>query len=169
MVMKELISHQQFPDALLLFAVVQRFEFALKRGDFRQGNRAEASWTKFGHAMPKDFFARVTKREGVRILVEEPPDKLDFDGTEFFWLAQPAPRNAVELMDTIRNVRNSLFHGEKRFERDRDQALVAAALEVIDEGCKVSRDAYHQDETSRLGSFWKVMEGYSQPLTVKGG
>ena len=167
--MKELINHQQFPDALLLFAVVQRFEFALKRGGFRQGERAEASWTKFGDAMPKDFFARVIKLEGVRILVEAPPAKLEFDGKELFWQAQNPPRNAVELMGTIRNVRNSLFHGEKRIERDRDQDLVAAALEVIDEGCKVSLDAYHQDETSPLGTFWKVMEGYSRPLALKGG
>lgn len=129
--------HSPMPDeAVHLFSVFSRAEFALKRGGFCKGalgDRAEANWDIFANALGHAFFDAMQAAPEVHVLFVEPPRVLKFDAQGgVYFEDQATATNAVELFLAVRRVRNNLFHGEKANFTDRDQMLVRAGLYVLE-------------------------------------
>jgi hypothetical protein len=160
-IVERIYAHNRIPGADKLFVSVQRLEFGLKRANLRHGNRADASWQKLGRKLGPEFFDRVTRIPEVRVLVDAPPATLEVENGELVWVEQPSPRDSTELLDTVRNVRNSLFHGEKDNGIPRDRALVSAALMVIEEAFSEAQALADTDPS--LGVFCRVIEGAASP------
>jgi hypothetical protein len=144
------------PPAFDLFAVFQRFEYAMKRGGFRKTDKPEAAWWTFAAAMPPDFFDRMRQSADAEILFSDPPDRLVMSGTSVDWSKAPAPvTNVVELFASISTVRNNLFHGDKSHDYGRDDKLVVAALYILN-------SAYEAIETD--AEFWAFVSAMEYGL-----
>ncbi|HVY20684.1 MAG TPA: hypothetical protein VHA70_11500 [Bauldia sp.] len=124
------------PLAIEFFATFSRFEFALKRGGFLGGGigeKAEANWDTFAGALEPSFFAAMLNASAARIFFEAPPKNLirvSIDDVEYQQAA--VIDNGPKLFVAVRRVRNNLLHGEKFYIGDRDEALMRAALFVLD-------------------------------------
>lgn len=130
------IEHFIEPIALEFFATFSRFEFALKRGGYVQGQvggRASPNWIKFGTDLGDPFFQRMMGEDEARIFFEAPPKRLTVtlaQGVEFTKQANIV--NSQMLLEAIGLVRNNLFHGEKPYIGERDGKLLRASLFVVD-------------------------------------
>ena len=125
----------------IFFAVLQRFEFALKEEGFLQGAKVDhevkASWEKFADALPAGFFNFIEKSKRATDLLDDPPKKQIWSSMTTRGPLQPIrPNNARELFIAMRVVRNSLFHGIKADPTTRDQRLVHQSLFVLHEAIK---------------------------------
>ncbi|RUY94731.1 MULTISPECIES: hypothetical protein [unclassified Mesorhizobium] len=130
------IEHQTSADAVTLFAVFSRFEFALKRGGFLKGvvsKAAHPDWEKFSRALGTVFFAAMRKAPQADIFFSDQPKSLTVIAANEVAFTKPATVvNLQMLFEAVRLVRNNLFHGEKVYVGPRDQALIAASLFVLD-------------------------------------
>jgi hypothetical protein len=124
------------PIAIEFFATFSRFEFALKRGRYvngQVGGRASPDWIRFGTELGMDFFKEMKAAEPARIFFEAPPKRLtvrEDRGVEF--TEQAAIVNTQMLLEAVGLVRNNLFHGEKAGIGQRDEDLLRASLFVLD-------------------------------------
>lgn len=140
------------PEAYDLFAVFQRFEYAMKKGGFRQAQKPDASWQRFADKLPAYFFDRMRASKEAAIYFNEPPDHLVMAGNSVDWSRAPRPvTNVVELFDSIRTARNNLFHGDKKHDYGRDDKLVLAALFILCSAYEaVERDPNFSDFISEM-------------------
>lgn len=133
MKLEELVSNKVPAAAFDLFSVFARFEYALKRSGFRDTHKPFADWEALAKEFPEDFFTNALEIPEVRILVETPPKQLranKLGGVE--WSAPIAPaHDAWTLIQTVKRVRNNLFHGDKKYSRERDMQLILASLHVL--------------------------------------
>lgn len=129
-------------NAIALFFVFSRFEFALKRTKRFRTDAAKANWDKFAKCLGKDFFNNMKTSSEAAILFSEPPRKLKIDEQSESGLRfepvngrdnrKGAPTKCCELFVDVRCIRNNLFHGEKPYVTGRDSDLIEAALHVLD-------------------------------------
>ena len=107
-------------ELLLKFVIVfSRFEYALKRGGYRQkGDAAKPDWDKFAQEceslQPEAVLQLKTSGE---YLISRPPGKqvyIDDDCLDFVPIKfANEPHLAEKLIRYIKTVRNNLFHGGK--------------------------------------------------------
>ena len=140
--MSYLAAHfrERFPaNGYDLVALFSRFEYAMKKGGFRQNNRAAASWRNFANKLPENFFTKMQNTPEAKIFFEAPPDHLEPVGDSVEWSGDPKmPQNVIDLFDCIRVVRNNLFHGDKRRDNHRDEALISAAIFILQSAYEVA-------------------------------
>ncbi len=128
--------------ALEFFATFARFEYALKRGGYVQGDerRAWADWDRFARDLaglePKHVDPVLSSS---RYLLEHPPKKQVLIDGRLQWMdrAGGAGSTIGDLLLNVRTVRNNVFHGGKFPEGPideplRDGQLVADCLSVLD-------------------------------------
>lgn len=138
--LEEYYRHKVSNEAYDLFAVFARFEYAMKKGGFRQQRSADASWWTFGDSFPADFFDRMKAADAAKIYFEAPPDHLVPDGAGVDWSKSPkVPQSAREVFESIKIARNNLFHGDKRHDNDRDQRLMIAALFILNSAYEAAK------------------------------
>jgi hypothetical protein len=130
------IEQNLAPIALEFFATFSRFEFALKRGNYAagdEGKKASPDWIGFASDLGDDFFKQMEAADPARIFFEAPPKRLTIKvggGVEF--TDQDKLTNTQMLLAAVGLVRNNLFHGEKIWMGERDEALIRASLFVLD-------------------------------------
>lgn len=125
------------------FATFSRFEYALKRANFRKpgakNEPADPDWDAFALKIAASFGNRRQKDGAldvaIDVLVADPPKKQTHD---MRWIAvepQGDPAGAPNVLLMVRRIRNNLFHGGKAravHEVERDNILVKNALVVLD-------------------------------------
>jgi len=130
------LSDALHPIARMFFVTFSRFEFALKRGDFLNGaigSPAHPDWDKFAQALGENFFRRMKTAPEANIFFSARAKKLVvIAANEADFQSPPEIRNAQQLFEATRQVRNNLFHGEKAYVTQRDVDLMTAALFVLD-------------------------------------
>ena len=125
--------------AVELFAVVARFEFALKEWGYcraRRDGSVEPTWLAYADTrLDQAFFDDLAQRGLCPTLLEHPPSRQVLNGNTLGWEDCPVPTTARELLESVHRVRNNLFHGGKSGtpDRDRDTPLVAEAIAVLRE------------------------------------
>jgi hypothetical protein len=131
--LQEIYREAVSQEAIDLFVVFARFEYAMKKGGFRRDNRAEASWNRFANQLPASFFAELQAAPEAGIYFNEPPDHLVINAHEGVrWSGEPqAVNDPISLFRAIKTARNNLFHGEKCYMTSRDRELMAAALFIL--------------------------------------
>ncbi|MER9937891.1 hypothetical protein [Mesorhizobium sp. M0088] len=159
---KDLEREQFAIDSLALFKLFSRFEYAMKRSDFiKQGSfdSAEPDWKAFATALGPDFFARVNGNEKMRILIDKPPSQLKFkpaappEPPNAEWTSRTYAQDTEGLIESLKQVRNNLFHGDKGSPPDvgRDSKLMGAAYAVLMEVLVWIEDA--EIRKQRFASF----------------
>jgi hypothetical protein len=135
---KELVSK--------FFIVFSRFEYALKRAGYVNGdeNRVFANWDKFASGLSNKFDSalRLELAEAIQYLQSHPPKKQIVAKNELGWKETDLNLNEPQLiwlLRVIRVIRNNLFHGGKFPMRpvsdpSRDIQLIKSSL-VILEAC----------------------------------
>lgn len=130
------LGDQLPPMARDFFATFARFEFALTRGGFLQGeigDQAEAHWDRFANALGAEFLLRIRAAPQASVFFADPPKKLFRVGEDEVEFRRTADiETCPDLFVLLRRVRNNLFHGQKVLFEDRDGQLVEAALFVLD-------------------------------------
>ncbi|HGM4775176.1 TPA: hypothetical protein ACKPXU_001842 [Serratia marcescens] len=133
-------------------------EYALKvSGFFKKKNRhlyeADADWDSFSNEQSTvGIVSDANLRNSVRFILDNPPKKQVIVMGVIDW-AENIPDEKTDsqlLFIYIRRIRNNLFHGGKFgngqwFEPQRSQALMEAAIEIIEASMtasKMVRDAY---------------------------
>lgn len=130
------IEQNLAPIAFEFIATFSRFEFALKRGNYAagdEGKKASPDWIGFAGDLGDDFFKQMEAASAARIFFEAPPKRLTIKvggGVEF--TDQDKLTNTQMLLAAVGLVRNNVFHGEKIWMGDRDEALIRASLFVLD-------------------------------------
>lgn len=127
----------QSPIAIEFIATFARFEFALKRGGFLEGKprcSAGANWNAFAQQLGRGFFAEMQAAPETGLLFTKPPQRLVVadDETKPEFISPEVVRNAQQLFEAVRLVRNNLFHGEKPGIGGRDRDLIRASMFVLD-------------------------------------
>jgi len=128
------------------FALVSRWECALKRSDFaKRGSRdqAEPDWNKFADSVETNLDglneAKYTSNRD--FLLKHPPDRQCLEHGRIEWQCNPRREKETDgryLFRVIRDVRNNLFHGGKyqsgpAEELARDRELLDSAIAVLEE------------------------------------
>lgn len=139
-------------EAFDFFAVFSRFEYALKFSDYRQDNKAEASWHKFAEALEDEFYERMRGAPEAQIYFDRPPDQLVLKNGGIDWDAVEAPADGKALFMALKRARNNLFHGDKRHDNGRDRDLMIAGLFVLNEAYRAA------EKTERCQDFVSKME-----------
>ena len=119
------------------FATFARFEYALKRAGYlkyeKPGTAAEAGWDRFAADLEPDFYPQCQGLEELQILFVAPPQLLKVEmNRSVTWKKARAVNSVSDFFQVIRDVRNSLFHGEKHVHSDRDHKLINAAQTTLD-------------------------------------
>lgn len=123
------------------FLVFSRFEYALKRVGFVWKNNkghVQSDWKKFARSIESDYEPHATQElsETVAYLCSWPPQRqiVKEDGS-LGWEAFRRKKNQTEvswLLDTVKMVRNNLFHGVKHMEEPaRNNKLLESSLIVL--------------------------------------
>ena len=130
--------------AVVFFLFFARFEYALKQARFvrRNGNRAEADWTRYAeHCAPLlDNNIQPRFQRAVEYLRNNPPKKQIVSGSRLEWTddSLSGAWDVDRLLTLVRRVRNNLFHGGKSLVGhpeeaiSRDAKLLNAALAVLE-------------------------------------
>lgn len=144
------------------FATFARFEYAMKRSCYLKNPEplqpANANWDSFADDLGTDFFQTCKVEPTLHVLFERPPRRLFVLQNCQVDFRQPrTANNFCELFLLVRDVRNSLFHGEKYVQRERDNELIIAALTLLDFAWQWARDA---KDNSKLQNFLSAFYFY---------
>jgi hypothetical protein len=142
-----------------------RFEYSLKRTRGyakprnNKDNRVEADWAKFARNHNADFEPQKTAQlnRAVEYLLGQPPLQQILKNEVLEWEPTPVRKNVPflkKLIDSVKTVRNNLFHGGKFISADvldpgRDKCLIESCMAVLkaclllDEGV---RDVFYRKE-----------------------
>lgn len=126
-------------DAVPFFQVMMRLEYSLKAIGYvaGRGTRLVVLWDDYVSSRLKNSFFEDVKRMGIaKTLIEFPPSRqiLNCDKKLDFETRLPPLKNAIELFQAVRRLRNNLFHGGKSGDPDhrRNDTLISEAVTVID-------------------------------------
>jgi hypothetical protein len=130
------------------FIVFSRFEYALKQAGYYKHDdaRAEANWEEFAKKNHDRFRPKESKLlEAMEYLRTNPPKKqwvndgkVGFSADRLY--GDDKNSDLERLIDTVKGVRNNLFHGGKFpsgvvNEPGRDAKLLKAAMCVLEHAC----------------------------------
>lgn len=134
-----------------LFAVFSRFEYAMKKSDFHRGTTP--NWTKLAQKFPDYFFEKIKGASEAEIIFQNPPRHLIIENGNVGWSTDGhSPNDVVSLFKNVEKIRNNLFHGDKAYNSDRNEELIAAALFVLNEAYQKAQNIPSLDEFARV--FW---------------
>lgn len=167
---KDLEREQFAIDSIALFKLFSRFEYAMKRSDFiKEGphHSADPDWKEFGRALGADFFSRIKGKATTRILIEKPPSQLKFkpavapDQANAEWSVRTYTPDIEGLIESVKQVRNNLFHGDKGSPNDvgRNSQLIGAAHAVLIEVL-----VWIEEDKSRARKFTSFVDKITTPL-----
>ncbi|MFK7945243.1 MAG: hypothetical protein AB8B85_20335 [Paracoccaceae bacterium] len=129
---------------LYFFALFGRFEYAMKEvGWLVQGRRRPfAEWDDVARILSDEFWERFRNCAATAVLFDEPARERELVNGQAVWPDVPPrpPSDNVSLFRGLKKIRNNLFHGDKSVGRERDQALVAAGVAILDETWSMIRD-----------------------------
>ena len=152
------------------FAVMSRFEYALKRCGFVRhlsNDAGEAmgvgvTWRKLARQLKEEFATADHSpevRTAIAYLVKHPPSRQLLRGESLVWEnAQPVDAQSLEsLLGAVYTVRNNLFHGGKYphgpiADPARNEALLIRCLLIVDAVVNLN-----QPQAKKLaGFFWET-------------
>lgn len=127
------------------FYVFARFDYALKQTEefyklSRIGNRIEADWISFAESLSLETLSTlITENPDVEILTNEPPKVEIEENGHKRWVAMSSMNDMPDMKNlilSIKQVRNNLFHGGKFSNGfpdggSRNEELVKAALVAL--------------------------------------
>lgn len=142
--LQEYYRHKVGPEAFDFFAVFSRFEYAMKFGNLRQDNRPEASWYKMAQALGAAFYEAMKAKPEAAIYFENPPGQLALVDDQVQFVPVAPPSNGWELFQALKRARDNLFHGDKRHDNGRDQALMVAGLFILNHAYETAEAAHNQ-------------------------
>ncbi len=134
-------------DAIQLFLLFSRFEYALKRRGFvsvTHGGQVKPDWDRY--ARENDWLTNENGlrrpvdsiRDHVEYLLKVPPKKQVVEEQDLTWKPDnhDGPDDLVRVLTLVRRVRNNLFHGGKFpgapvEEIARDRRLLEASIEIL--------------------------------------
>ncbi len=125
----------QAPERLSFAVSFALFEYALKEVFEVAGNgKASPNWPEFERTAPDlGESAKPELQDAIDYVVNDPPmvQKARDGRAEF----QPVPLSGAgndAICESLRRIRNNLFHGGKQSYTERDKLLVEAGLEIIE-------------------------------------
>lgn len=136
-------------------ATFARFEYAMKRAGYlkhdRTGATAEPGWDHFAADLGAEFYLNCLNIPELMVLIERPPRLLKVNkDRSVSWKKARAVNGVNDLLQLARDVRNSLFHGEKHVHADRDGDLINAAQSLLDHAWEC---ALKRTDNPKLVSF----------------
>lgn len=145
---------RNLPDsAVELFAVLSRFECALKRAGYCEPTEeAKPSWNAFAERLGKPFFEKISASHQADTLLLSPPKKQIQVNRRLDWAGSNRPANVHEVFVMVRRVRNNLFHGGKYpsgpvSDVSRDERLLRESLWVIESALAAAPDVSAEFES----------------------
>lgn len=142
--LQDYYRHKVGPEAFDFFAVFSRFEYAMKFGSLRQDNRPEASWYKMALALGASFYEVMKAAPEAAVYFENPPGQLALVGGQVQFVPVAPPSNGWELFQALKRARDNLFHGDKRHDNSRDQALMVAGLFILNHAYETAVAAHDE-------------------------
>ena len=129
---------------LCFFLIFSRFEYALKRSNYITGDesRTEADWNKFGEDVKQAFKKQecTELREATKYLLSKntaPKKQFMNSENKLDWrLPNGIDEDIQSLINTVKIVRNNLFHGGKYpsgpvKDPSRDEQLIKHSITVL--------------------------------------
>jgi len=126
---------------LEFLAIFARFEFALKKAGYAQGDDSKVSpdWDSFARDVAKlDAAALAPMLNGCQYLQQHPPKKQVLQNGALQWVARQGTSGSAigDVLLSVRTVRNNVFHGGKFPDgviKDplRDEQLIRDCLAVL--------------------------------------
>lgn len=167
---KELEREKFAIESIALFKLFSRFEYAMKRSEFIKSgsyNSADPDWKEFALALGPDFFSHVLGKPAIRILISNPPSQLKFkraappNPPEAEWATRTYTQDVQGLIESVKQVRNNLFHGDKGSPADvgRDSQLMGAAYAALMEVL-----VWIEEDESRKRKFSSFVDKITMPL-----
>lgn len=132
------------------FITFSRFECALKASNFVTGgnDRVSANWDSFVSTIRQSFMNNRTQelKDAVEYLIQHPPRIQIIDNSQLDWRDRVFQDNEPEinrLSQSIRDIRNNLFHGGKfngNYQQDvsRNYILLKNSIVVLNEWLRLS-------------------------------
>lgn len=144
-------------DLVTSFSILfSRFEYALKRiGDYAWGdeNGAKANWDQFALDHAANFNSERTSelKAAVEFLKSKPPQKQILKDGSLDWKNVPIENTLPlkQILDSVRRVRNNLFHGGKFGygeveEPGRDSSLLQNCTTILEECLSLNEEVRKQ-------------------------
>ena len=129
-------------NAVKLFKVMMRFEFALKELGFtstsRNGN-VSVNWVKFSNeSLTSSFYEKIKHSKVAEMLFAKPPSHQREEDGALSFVEASSPYDVQALIGAVCRVRNNLFHGGKSGDQDQDrnEELINDALNILCEAIK---------------------------------
>ena len=126
---------------LEFLAIFARFEFALKKAGYAQGDDSKVSpdWDSFARDVAKlDAAALAPMLNGCQYLQQHPPKKQVLQNGALQWVARQGTSGSAigDVLLSVRTVRNNVFHGGKFpdgviTDPLRDEQLIRDCLAVL--------------------------------------
>jgi hypothetical protein len=126
---------------LEFLAIFARFEFALKKAGYAQGDDSKVSpdWDSFARDVAKlDAAALAPVLNGCQYLQQHPPKKQVLQNGALQWVARQGTSGSAigDVLLSVRTVRNNVFHGGKFpdgviTDPLRDEQLIRDCLAVL--------------------------------------
>jgi hypothetical protein len=139
LVIEKLTKRPDRANAIILFFMFSRFEYALKRGGYVQWTEeAKPDWGRYArdHAALLISISSSEFTDAVALLKDSPPKKQIIRDGHLDWGQDRSVSgfDFARLLCLVRRVRNNLFHGGKVLELDgdRNQKLIDASIAVMD-------------------------------------
>ena len=133
-------------DAVKLFKMMMRFEFALKElgftSTYRNGN-VRVNWDKFANeSLTSSFYEKIESSNLAKTLIAKPPSHQREEHGVLSFVDAPSPTDVQALLAAVCRVRNNLFHGGKSGDKDQDRndELINDALHIIHEAVSSRED-----------------------------
>jgi hypothetical protein len=125
---------------LEFLAIFARFEFALKKAGYAQGDDSKVSpdWDSFARDVAKLDAALAPMLNGCQYLQQHPPKKQVLQNGALQWVARQVTSGSAigDVLLSVRTVRNNVFHGGKFpdgviTDPLRDEQLIRDCLAVL--------------------------------------
>jgi len=126
---------------LEFLAIFARFEFALKKAGYAQGDDSKVApdWDSFARDVAKfDAATLAPVLNGCQYLQQHPPKKQVLQNGVLHWVARQATSGSAigDVLLSVRTVRNNVFHGGKFpdgviTDPLRDEQLIRDCLAVL--------------------------------------
>ena len=162
---KHLANIPDCPDFVRFFLIFTRFEYALKRSGYVREKRGrggekypEADWEKFGEEIKSVFkkykCGHPDVAEAVKYLEDNPPKRQVIKDGKLEWAPMTnGDTDYKSLIRAVKQVRNNLFHGDKRIASPKDPSR---NMELIKHSITVLKYLLYSSD--------KVKNHYDEPL-----
>ena len=145
----DLLSSASIDKQLLLdfFVTFARVEYALKRAGYVSKNgRPTIRWNEFAKDIESKLLnsTDVSVRQAIKYLQQHPPKKQVMnDGELVFQEPESASSDSQFVIDAVKTVRNTLFHGGKEIAgslAERDRLLLRSCLDILGLAIRLDKD-----------------------------